>query len=126
MTGPASSWCVVSCWPFLPRIRSAEAGTVQGGLRLGSLVPRDRAVGADDRALVALAGEKHDVAGSRPFQRRIDRRAAVGDDEEVVIAALAGGLRPAGDGIVDDGRVLAAGVLVGDDDDAGTLARDAS
>ena len=63
------------------------------GLGLGTLVPRRRPVGPDDRALVALAGEEHDVARPGALDGRVDRRAPVGDDEQVVVAPLAGRLR---------------------------------
>ena len=86
------------------RIRSAVAGPVQRGFGLGALVPRRRPVRADDRLLVALAGEQHDVAGAGALEGGLDRRAAVGDDEQVVVAALAGGLRAARDLVEDPSR----------------------
>ena len=44
---------------------------------------------------MALAREEHDVAGPGPLERGVDGRAAVGDDQEVVVAALADRLRAA-------------------------------
>ena len=74
--------------------------------------------------LVALAGEQDDVAGAGALERRLDGRAPVGDDQQVVVAALAGRLRAARDLVEDRVAVLAARVLVGDDDEAGALAGD--
>src|SRR6476646_5777163 len=76
-----------------PRIPSAEPRTVQRGLRLGTLVPWSRTVGAEDRLLVALAGQQHDVAGAGTLDGCLDGFAAVGDDEQVVAAPPAGRLR---------------------------------
>ena len=73
------------------RIPSAEPGPAQRGLGLGTLVPGLRAVGADDRLLVALAGEQHDVARPGALEGRLDGGPAVGDDQQVVVASPAGG-----------------------------------
>ena len=73
---------------------------------------------------MALPGEEHDVAGARPLERRGDRCGPVGDQQEVVAATLAGRLRAAGDLIEDRLAVLAAGVLVGRDHEAGSLGGD--
>ena len=83
-----------------------------------------RAVGADDRPLVALAGEQDDVAGPGALEGRLDGRAAVGDDQQVVVAPPAGRLGAARDLVEDRLAVLAARVLVGDDHEPGTLAGD--
>src|SRR5436190_20813506 len=53
------------------------------------LVVGDRTVGPDDRLLVALAGQQDDVARPRPFEGGFDRCRAVGDHEQVTVAALA-------------------------------------
>ena len=50
------------------------------------------------------------------------RRSAI--DQQVVVAPLADGLRATRDLVEDASRILAARVLVGDDDDPGTLAGD--
>src|SRR5258705_2270322 len=109
---------VESCLPYAPRIRSAVAGPVQGRPGLVALVPRNRAVRADDGLLVALAGQQDDVARAGALDRGLDGGAPVGDDQEVVIAPLAGRLRATGDLVEDRLTILAARVLVGDDDDA--------
>ena len=81
--------------------RSRPGAAAASGL--GALVPGDRAVGADDRLLVALAGEQHDVARPGALERRVDGGAAVGDDQQVVVATPAGGLGAARD-LVEDRR----------------------
>ena len=89
------------------------ARPVQRGLGLRTLVPGQRAVGADDGLFVALAGEEHDVARAGALEGRLDGGPAVGDDQQIVVAAAAGGLGAAGDRVEDDLAVLAARVLVG-------------
>ena len=73
---------------------------------------------------MALAGEQHDVARAGALDGRLDGGPAVGDDQQVVVAPLAGGLRATRDLVEDRVAVLAARVLVGDDDDPGSLAGD--
>src|SRR5829696_5335634 len=106
------------------RIPSVEASSAESGLGFGSFVPRSRAIRAQDRLLVALPGEQHDVTRPRPLDGRLDGVASIGDDEQVVAASLAGRFGPARDVIEDRLAMLAARVLVGDDDDPGTLAGD--
>ena len=89
-------------------------------------VPGLLAVRADDRALVALARQQHDVAGPGRLERGGDRGAPVGDELQVLAAPLAGGLGAARDLVEDRLAVLAARVLVGDDDEAGALPGDAA
>ena len=73
---------------------------------------------------MALAGEQDDVAGPGPLERGRDGRPAVGDQQQVVVAALAGRFGAARDRLEDRVAVLAARVLVGHDHEAGPLARD--
>src|SRR6476646_1153424 len=107
-----------------PRIPSAEPRTVQRGLGLSTLIPRSRAIGAENRLFVALAGQQHDVAGAGTLDRRLDGFAAVGDHEQVVAAPLAGRLRSTRDLVEDRLTVLAARVLVGDHHDPRALPGD--
>ena len=93
--------------------------------RRRDLVPGSSPSGRD-RRLVALAGEQDDVARAGRLERGLDRLAAVGDELEVLAATLAGRLGTARDGVEDRLAVLAARVLVGDDDQAGALAGDAA
>src|SRR6516225_9126353 len=102
------------------------AGSIEGRCCLGALIPRDGAVGADDGLLVALAGEQHDIAGSRALDRRVDRRPTVGDQQEIVVAALAGCLGAHGDRFDDPVAILAARILVGHNDDPGPFPGDAA
>ena len=62
--------------------------------------------------------------GRARSKRRLDGRPAVGDEQQVVAAALAGGLGAARDLVEDRVAVLAARVLVGDDDEPAALAGD--
>ncbi len=94
------------------------------GQRGRTLVVGNRSARTDDRLLVALPGEEHDVAGARPLERCGDRGGTVGDEEEVVAATLAGRLCAAGDLVENCLAVLAAGVLVGRDYEAGSLGGD--
>ena len=73
---------------------------------------------------MALAGEQHDVAGPGALEGRLDRRAPVGDEQQVVVAPPAGRLRAARDRVEDRLAVLAARILVGDDDEPAALAGD--
>ena len=59
----------------------------------------------------------------RQLDRAADGRAAVGDDQQVLVAALAGRQRARGDLLRDRGRVLGARVVRGDDHDARVLRR---
>ena len=77
-----------------------------------------------DRRLVALAGEEHDVAGPRPLERGLDRRPAVRDREDVHAPVAARALRAAHDLVDDRVAVLAARILVGRHDEPAPLARD--
>ena len=91
--------------PSVARIAAAQPNPArsQRGLGLGALVPRLRAVRADDRPLVALAGEQHDVAGPGALEGGVDGGAPVGDEQQVLAAPPAGRLRAARD-LVEDRR----------------------
>src|SRR6476646_6299605 len=103
------------------RSRPGRLGVVAGGGEgaacLGELVPGASAVGALDRALVALAGEQHRVARPGGVEGRGDRRTAVRDGQEVLPAPTAGRLGAPGDLVEDRLAVLAARILVRDDDE---------
>ena len=75
--GGLGAWC--RGWPSVQGYPQPKPARCSAGLGLGTLVPGHRAVRADDRALVALAGEQDDVAGAGPLERRLDGGPAVGD-----------------------------------------------
>src|SRR5688500_7922736 len=76
-------------------------------------VPRLLASRTDDRALVALAGEQHDVSGSCRVEGGFDGGAPVRDEMEALAATPAGLLGASGDLVEDGLAVLAPRVLVG-------------
>ena len=82
------------------------------------------AVRADDRVLVALARPAARCRRAGPARTPRRSPPAVGDEQQVVAAAAAGRLRAAGDLVEDRLAVLAAGILVGHDHEAGALAGD--
>ena len=75
---------------------------------------------------MALAGQEDDVTGARSLEGRPDRGRAIGDEQQVLVATAAGGLRPLRDLLEDRDGVLAARILVGRDHEAAALAGHAS
>ena len=117
---PSSS---VNRQPRTPQ-RAPVAARRQRQARLGRLVPVDRAVPVQDRRLVALAREEHDVARPRPLERGRDGLAPVRDREHVHAASGAAGLGAAHDRVDDRVAVLAPGILVRGDHEPAALGRD--
>ena len=58
-------------------LSSAEPQPAERGFGLRALVPGLRAIRADDRSFVALAGEQDDVARPRTLEGRFDRGAPI-------------------------------------------------
>ena len=75
---------------------------------------------------MALPGEHDDVSRPGPFEGRDDGLAAIRDTEQVVAMALSRGLRAGADLFENRLAVLAAGILVGYDDNAATFPGDAA
>ena len=65
-----------AAWPIVLRTSRATAASSHGS---GS-------VRADDRSLVALPGEQHDIARARSLECRLDRGAPIRDQQQVVTA----------------------------------------
>ena len=103
----------------------SRSPAAQRRLGLGALVPGHRAVRADDRALVALAGEQDDVArvgpARRPPRSPLGRSAMSSRSWPRRRPAASA---PARDRLEDRVAVLAARVLVGHDDQPAALAGD--
>src|SRR5579862_1569480 len=111
------------------RTRGSDPGVAlgsEGGFDLGALVPGDGTVRADDRALVAFAGEDDDIALARLLEGQRDRRPPVGDQEQVATLAPAGGLGTAADRLDDRQSILAPGIFVGDDHQPAAVAGNAT
>src|SRR3954454_16288317 len=104
-----------------PAARATRSGDQSRTQRLagdGHVVGGDRAPAGELLALfVALARDHEHVAGLGHVDRLLDRRAAVDLDLDAARAALE-------DRVDDRVRVLAAGVVGGDERDVRTLARD--
>ena len=71
---------------------------------------------------MALAGQQDRIARPGSTDGRGDGLGAVGHDEQVMAAPLAGRLGALRDGLEDGQAVLAAGILVGHHDQPATLA----
>ena len=85
--------------------------------------PTGRPVGADDRRSWPLPASRTTSPGRARSKRGLDGRAAVGDEQQVVAAPLAGGLGAARDLVEDRLPVLAARILVRHDDEPGSARR---
>src|SRR5438105_15747148 len=81
--------------------------------RLGGtpFVPGDALATGEDAALVPLSGAQHGVAGAGGADREGDRLGAVGEEEEGLAVAGAGGPGPGGDVGEDAQAILVARIL---------------
>ena len=86
------------------RRRTSEPEPLECVDRRLALVPRPRLSADDDRLLVTLAGEEDDVAWMGAFNGGLDRGRAIGNEEQVTVAAAAGGFGAPRDGVVDPAR----------------------
>src|SRR5262249_54966036 len=105
----------------VPDASRGEAELAERGPRRAGLIPRQLLLADDDRALVALPGEEHGIAGSRPADRLAHRGGAIVDDQIIGAGAFPGTDRTGLDLAQDRRAILQTRVLLCDHEEIGVL-----